>query len=84
VIGLEEGERDVSLEVLDGGPDLSTAELETSFALTDESAARASGLAISLFVCRRLVEAMKGRVWVRPRDGGGAAFGFALPRYEPD
>jgi signal transduction histidine kinase len=84
VITLHEGDRDVSLEVLDGGPDLSQAELEASFALTDDSAARTSGLAIGLFVCRRLVEAMKGRVWVRAREGGGAAFGFALPRYEPD
>jgi signal transduction histidine kinase len=84
VVTLDEGDREVSLEVLDGGPDLSRAELETSFALTDDSAARTSGLAIGLFVCRRLVEAMKGRVWVRAREGGGAAFGFALPRYEPD
>ncbi len=84
VVLLDEGEHDVSLEVLDGGPDLSPGALETSFALTDDSPARTSGLALGLFVCRRLIEAMKGRVWVRPRDGGGAAFGFALPRYEPE
>jgi signal transduction histidine kinase len=84
VIRLEEGAAEVSLEVLDRGPDLSAAELETSFALTDGGAVRGAGLGIGLFVCRRLVEAMKGRVWVRAREGGGGAFGFALPRYEPE
>ena len=84
VIRLEEGDAEVSLEVLDRGPDLSAAELETSFALVDGGGVRASGLGIALFVCRRLIEAMRGRVWVRARDGGGAVFGFALPRYEPE
>ena len=83
-IRLAEGDADVSLSVLDRGPNLTPAEMETSFALTDDAAARASGVGIAMFVCRRLVEAMHGRVWVSPRDGGGAEFGFALPRYEPD
>ena len=84
VIHLAEGDDEVSLAVLDRGPNLTPAELETSFALTDDTAARASGVGIGLFVCRRLVETMHGRVWVRPREGGGAEFGFALPRYEPE
>ena len=41
----------------------------------------AGGAGIGLFVCRRLVEAMSGRIWARPRDGGGSEFGFWLPRY---
>jgi len=84
VIRLAEGEDEVSLSVLDRGPNLTPAEMETSFALTDDGAARASGVGIAMFVCRRLVEAMHGRVWVSPREGGGAEFGLALPRYEAD
>ena len=38
----------------------------------------APGLGIGLFVCRRLVDAMGGRIWTQPRDGGGSEFGFAL------
>lgn len=34
---------------------------------------------VSLFAVSRLVEAMRGRSWVRPRRDGGAEFGFALP-----
>jgi signal transduction histidine kinase len=84
VIRLADEDDAVSLRVLDRGPDLTPAELETSFALTDDTGARASGVGIALFVCRRLVEAMDGRVWVKSRAGGGAEFGFALPRYELD
>jgi signal transduction histidine kinase len=84
VIRLAEGDAEVALEVLDRGPDLSPAEIQTSFALADSGAIRSAGLGIGLFVCRRLIEAMNGRVWVRAREGGGAAFGFALPRYEPE
>jgi hypothetical protein len=43
-----------------------------------ESKGVAPGLGIGLFVCSRLVEAMGGRIWTRPREGGGSEFGFAL------
>ncbi|HJT63978.1 MAG TPA: ATP-binding protein, partial [Candidatus Limnocylindria bacterium] len=44
----------------------------------------ATGIGIGLFVSQRLVEAMGGRIWTRPRDGGGTEFGFALPNWPMD
>jgi signal transduction histidine kinase len=38
-----------------------------------------SGVGIGLTVCKRLVEAMGGRIWAVPRSGGGSEFGFTLP-----
>jgi signal transduction histidine kinase len=75
---------DVTVRVLDRGGGFATDETEDLFELfyrSPATAAQASGAGIGLFVCRRLVTAMGGRIWARPRAGGGAEFGFALKRY---
>jgi PAS domain S-box-containing protein len=38
-----------------------------------------NGVGIGLTVCRRLAEALGGRMWARRRSSGGSEFGFALP-----
>ena len=45
------------------------------------TAAMAGGAGIGLYVCRRLVDAMGGRILGTPRPDGGSEFGIALPRY---
>ena len=51
----------------------------TAFYRTEDAQARSGGLGIGLAACKRVVEALGGRIWAEPRDGGGAEFGFALP-----
>ena len=39
-----------------------------------------TGMGVGLSICRTIVEAHGGRIWVEPKDGGGAAFRFTLQR----
>jgi len=49
------------------------------FFRTEAAQRRAGGVGLGLAVCQRIVEALGGRIWAQPRDGGGSEFGFALP-----
>jgi PAS domain S-box-containing protein len=73
---------EVLVEVLDRGIGLDDVEVEQLFEpffRAEPARSAANGLGIGLALCQRIVAALGGRVWARPRDGGGAAVGFALP-----
>ncbi len=78
---VEEAEGRVCVHILDRGPGFEAEEAERLFDLYYRSPGTlriAAGAGIGLYVCRRLLEAMDGEVWARPREGGGADFGFSL------
>jgi two-component system sensor histidine kinase KdpD len=73
---------DVRVCVLDRGPGVPPDEIDQifgSFYRSERTARTATGKGLGLTVCKRLVEAMGGVVWARPRDGGGLEVGFSLP-----
>jgi signal transduction histidine kinase len=50
-----------------------------------ESAGRdlaSGGSGLGLFIAKELLEAMRGRIWVSPREGDGSRFAFTLPLAE--
>jgi two-component system sensor histidine kinase KdpD len=86
-IGAEQLDGRVRLWVADRGRGFAASEAESLFELYYRSAGVARdvpGAGIGLFVCRRIVEAMGGRIQARPRDGGGAVLELELLVYETD
>lgn len=73
--------------VLDRGFGVAPGEAERIFERfyrSDRTARLATGAGLGLAVCKRLVEAMSGHVWARPRDGGGLEVAFTLPTYHEE
>ena len=73
---------EVQVVVLDRGMGIGEVEPASLFApfyRTREAEQTASGVGLGLSVCQRIVDGMGGRIWARPRDGGGSEFGFAVP-----
>lgn len=77
----------VAVHVRDDGPGINPLEAEDifdPFYRSASTAKMAGGAGIGLYVSRRLVEAMRGRIWAAARATGGSEFSFVLPRYGDD
>lgn len=84
---LEAAPGEVVCRVADEGPGFPTEEGPRLFELFYRSpgtSATVGGAGIGLFVCRRLIEGMGGRIWAVNRPESGAEFGFALPAFAED
>jgi PAS domain S-box-containing protein len=74
--------QEACVAVLDRGigiGDADPGQLFTAFYRTEAAKMRTAGLGIGLAVCQRIVDSLGGRLWARPREGGGTEAGFALP-----
>ena len=83
----EQRESEVIVRVLDEGPGIAADEAETIFERfyrSHRAIGKATGTGLGLTVCKRLVEALSGRIWARPRPSGGLEVGFALPVYSEE
>ena len=78
------------ISVADRGPGIPAADLDRVFDKfyrvmeTQTKATRTTGSGLGLAVCKGLVEAHGGRIWVENRQGGGAIFQFTLPLGEAE
>lgn len=56
--------------------------LFTKFYRSHRSKQMVSGTGLGLYLCKAIVEAHGGNIWVRSTEGIGTTFGFTLPTYE--
>lgn len=80
-IGASKGQSEVVIEVSDRGPGIPEGQELRIFEKFQRVARDGgpSGVGLGLTICRAIVAAHGGRIWVRNREGGGAIFAFALP-----
>ncbi len=74
---------EIVVSVSDQGEGISPenqAKLFTPFERLGKDASTRTGTGLGLVVCRRLVEAHGGRIWVDSTPGKGSTFHFTLPR----
>jgi signal transduction histidine kinase len=65
--------------VSDNGVGIEPAQTSRIFGMFARLGGAPDGTGIGLAVCRRVVEAHGGRIWVEPANGGGSSFRFTLP-----
>jgi two-component system sensor histidine kinase KdpD len=80
-ISARKDDKGLVIDVADRGPgippDLAQKIFEKFFRLPREREGGGAGLGLA--ICRAIVEAHGGRIWVDSREGGGAAFHFTVP-----
>jgi two-component system sensor kinase FixL len=72
----------VAVRVKDTGPGVSSEVADRLFSPFQST--KADGMGVGLSICRRIVEAHGGRMWLEPSDDGGADFRFTLTLYRPE
>jgi signal transduction histidine kinase len=80
--GKPSGTGEMVISVLDRGPGIPDEEREAVFERfyrSNTAPKRVRGMGMGLTVCKRLVEAQRGRIWLVPREGGGLEASFTLP-----
>ena len=82
-VGALRGSAEWVLTVSDNGIGVAPDEASRIFGMFARADDEGDGNGIGLAVCRRIVEAHGGRIWVEPSAGGGSAFRFTLPTIDP-
>jgi two-component system sensor histidine kinase KdpD len=68
----------VTVELADRGPGIPPGEEERIFEKFVRVGATGGGVGLGLAICRTVIEAHGGKIWVENREGGGAVFRFTL------
>lgn len=79
----EERSGELVVSVSDRGPGIAAEDRRRIFVKFERGESATGGIGLGLSICDGIVRAHGGRIWVDPREGGGATFRFALPLRPP-
>ncbi len=85
IIKVSENEKDVIVSVEDFGPGIPPEEQEKVFQkFYRVSKDKREGIGLGLAICKGIIEAHGGKIWVSQPDHRGCIFHFTLPKGEED
>ncbi|MCX6807684.1 MAG: ATP-binding protein [Patescibacteria group bacterium] len=68
------------ISVIDNGPGIPDKEKDRVFdKFHGDDTSKGKGLGLGLYICKRIVELHKGKIWVEDNPDGGAIFKMVLP-----
>lgn len=82
IVSVRQNDEYIKVGVTDQGQGISPQDqdrLFQPFERLSETSTKKPGLGLGLLVCRRLVEAQGGKIWVESQTGNGSTFWFTLP-----
>jgi signal transduction histidine kinase len=76
-------DQEVEVAVRDCGPGIKTEDIPRLFTrfgtLGHQPRPGQVGTGIGLYICKKLLDAMGGRIWITSKPGHGSIFHFTLP-----
>jgi signal transduction histidine kinase len=78
-VSARRGSQEWVVSVRDNGIGIRREDVPHVFDMFSRVTPNVDGTGIGLAICRRVVEAHDGRIWVEPAEGGGSVFRFTLP-----
>ena len=81
-VSADRGSREWVVSVRDNGIGIRREDVVHVFDMFSRVTPNVDGTGIGLAICRRVVEAHGGRIWVEPAEDGGSVFRFTLPAAE--
>ena len=79
---VREEDADLTVEVQDSGPGIAKEDQQRIFEMyytVSRQGQHMDGLGLGLALCKSIVEAHGGKIWVESVKGRGSTFGFSLP-----
>jgi two-component system, OmpR family, sensor histidine kinase KdpD len=76
-----EKERYILFEIADNGPGIPNELKKSIFEkFRTNHMGRSEGMGLGLYICKKIIELHKGKIWIQDSQGGGATFCIQLKK----